>query len=229
MRFSRFFRLFVAPVLTVLFLALVYFLGSLGLLPDPVAVHWGISGQPDGFMTLDMYLWLTGAAFLALWLGLAATELVPTKTKLLRPLLTGLLTYLYVFILTIVASTTLIQIGAKETETPLSGFLIYILVIPVVAMIWLFMAKAKVDLGQELVISLRGIEVVRVPLEQVESIEVSRLRARDYGGWGLRYGSKTLAFIPSSGEGLLFTLEWGEKIAVRMDNPSEFLANQKKI
>ena len=63
--------------------------------------------------------------------------------------------------------------------------------------------------------------------QQVMAMEVATLRGRDYGGWGVRYGFNTLAFIPSSGDGVLFTLDWGEKIAVRMDRPEEFLANLK--
>lgn len=227
MRFSRTFRLIVAPMATVLFLLLAHFLGTLGLLPDPVAVHWGITGEPDGFLPLDSFLWFTGFGFFALWLGLAATELVPSRTKLLRPLLRGLLTYLYIFIFLVVASTTLLQIGALDAGSSLSGVWIYILLIPVVALVWLFLAKPQVVMEEHLVVSLRGIQIIKIPIEQVEAIEITTLQARSYGGWGLRYASKTLAFIPSSGEGILITLDWGEKIAVRMDNPSAFLANQK--
>ena len=227
MKFSRVFNLLLAPLSALVFLAIAAGLGTQGLLPDPLAIHWGPTGQADGFMGLNAYLFLTGIGFLALWSALVALELTPVKAKLLRPLLKGFTGYLYVFLLVIISVTTLLQLGTETAESSFAGALLYVLLVPIAMLIWLFLAKPTVEVNQNLVIKLRGIALVSVPTQQVMAMEVATLRGRDYGGWGVRYGFNTLAFIPSSGDGVLFTLDWGEKIAVRMDRPEEFLANLK--
>jgi len=57
---------------------------------------------------------------------------------------------------------------------------------------------------------------------------VMQLQARHYGGWGLRYAENTLALIPSSGRAILITLDWGEQIAVRMNEPDDFVGKYEK-
>ena len=59
----------VAPVLTIGFIAVSFSLASAGLLPDPVAIHWGVSGQADQFLDLNSYLWLVTISFVFYWSG----------------------------------------------------------------------------------------------------------------------------------------------------------------
>jgi len=212
-----------APLITIVFLAGSFFLASAGLLPDPVAVHWGVSGQADQFLDLNSYLWLMTVGFVAYWSGLVALEVFPLKARLLRPLLKSLLVGFYFFILLVVATTTVLQAGLDTDEGLFIGQWILLTLIPVAIMVWLFSAKPSLTVRDQLEIRLRGFLFLSVPAQAIESISVIQLQARHYGGWGLRYAANTLAFIPSSGGAVLIRLEWGEQIAVRMDASDDFV------
>ena len=198
-------------------------MASAGLLPDPVAIHWGVSGQADQFLDLNSYLWLVTLGFSAYWSGLVALEVFPSKAKLLRPLLKSLLVGLYFFILLLVATTIILQVLLDTDERLFIGQWILVILIPVAIMLWLLSAKPTLTVREQLEIKLRGFLFLSVPTQAIESIGVTQLLARHYGGWGLRYAANTLAFIASSGEAVLIKLEWGEQIALRMDNPNEFV------
>ena len=62
--FSRINRVFLTPASAALFLGWVSFLIASGALPDPVAIHWGITGQADGFISRDSYLIVVAPAIL---------------------------------------------------------------------------------------------------------------------------------------------------------------------
>ena len=218
MRFSRLTILFIFPIATAAFVLAASILGSQGLLPDPVAIHWGVTGEADGFMSLGSYLGLIGVGFAFFWAGLVALELVPMRARLLRPLLKGFAGYLYVFILALMALTTFLQIGGDRNQPSNVGLWILLIFIPVGFLIWLLLGTAKVSLGEFLEVRLRGVKVISIPGKEVTGIKVSDLKGKDFGGWGLRYASKTLAFIPNSGPAVVFELSWGEKIAIRSDD-----------
>lgn len=215
----------VAPVLTGGFLAVSFSLASAGLLPDPVAIHWGVSGQADQFLDLNSYLWLVTISFMFYWSGLVALEVSGVKAKLLKPLMKSLLVGLFFLILLVVTTTTLLQAGMETDESLFIGQWFLLVLIPVAIMVWLFSAKPSLRIGENLEIRLRGVMVLTVPVGAIESVGPIHIKARDYGGWGLRYASNTLAFIPSSGAAVLIKLDWGEAIAVRMDNPQDFVAS----
>jgi uncharacterized membrane protein len=215
----------VAPVLTVGFLVGSFSLGSAGLLPDPVAIHWGVSGQADQFLDLNSYLWLVTISFLSYLSGLVALEASGVKAKLLKPLMKSLLVGLFFFILLLVTTTTLLQAGLDTDESLFIGQWFLLVLIPVAIMVWLFSAKPSLRIQEDLEVGLRGLVLLTVPISAIESVSRINLQARDYGGWGLRYASNTLAFIPSSGAAVLIKLDWGEAIAVRMDNPQDFISS----
>jgi uncharacterized membrane protein len=215
----------VAPVLTIVFLVGSFSLASTGLLPDPVAIHWGVNGQADQFLDLNSYLWLVTISFLSYLSGLVALEASGVKAKLLKPLMKSLLVGLFFFILLVVITTTLLQAGLDTDESLFIGQWFLLVLIPVAIMVWLFSAKPSLRVQEILEIRLRGVVLLTVPLSAIESVSRINLQARDYGGWGLRYASNTLAFIPNSGAAVLIKLDWGEDIAVRMDNPQDFIAS----
>jgi len=213
----------IAPLVAIVLLVGSFLMASAGLLPDPVAIHWSVSGQADQFLDLNSYLWLVTLGFSAYWSGLVALEVLPSKAKLLRPLLKSLLVGLYFFILLLVAATIILQVLLDTDESLFIGQWIFFIVIPVAIMVWLLSAKPILTIREQLEIKLRNFLFLSVPIQAIESIGVTQLRARHHGGWGLRYAANTLAFIPSSGEAVLIKLGWGERIAVRMDNPNEFV------
>jgi hypothetical protein len=222
---SRLAIFLVAPVLTVGFIAVSFSLASAGLLPDPVAIHWGVSGQADQFLDLNSYLWLVTSSFSFYWTGLVALEVSGVKAKLLKPLMKSLLIGLFFLILLVVSTTTLLQAGMETDESLFIGQWFLLVLIPVAIMVWLFSAKPSLRVRENLEIRLRGVMVLKVPVGAIESLSPMHLKARDYGGWGLRYASNTLAFIPSSGSAVLIKLDWGEALAIRMDNPEDFVAS----
>ena len=62
--FLRLNRVFLIPASAALFLGWVLFLIASGALPDPVAIHWGITGQADGFISRDSYLLVVAPSIL---------------------------------------------------------------------------------------------------------------------------------------------------------------------
>ena len=215
----------VAPVLTIGFIAVSFSLASAGLLPDPVAIHWGVGGQADQFLDLNSYLWLVTISFVFYWTGLVALEVSGVKAKLLKPLMKSLLIGLFFLILLVVSTTTLLQAGMETDESLFIGQWFLLVLIPVAIIVWLFSAKPSLSVQENLEIRLRGVKVLTVPVGAIESVAPIHVKARDYGGWGLRYASNTLAFIPSSGAAVLIKLDWGEALALRMDNPEDFVAS----
>jgi hypothetical protein len=60
-------------------------------------------------------------------------------------------------------------------------------------------------------------------MQDVLGVETASMSSWNFGGLGIRVSGKTLAFIPSKGEGVVFSLHTGEKIAVRSKQASEVL------
>ena len=149
------------------------------------------------------------------------------KAKLLKPLMKSLLIGLFFLILLVVSTTTLLQAGMETDESLFIGQWFLLVLIPVAIMVWLFSAKPSLSVQENLEIRLRGVQGSHGGRSLVPSSRVAliHLKARDYGGWGLRYASNTLAFIPSSGAAVLIKLDWGEALALRMDNPEDFVAS----
>ncbi len=228
MRFSRAVVLIVYPIATLAFIFTTFYLGTQGLVPDPVAVHWGVTGQADGFMSLASYLWIIGIGFGLLWAGQLALELVPMRARLLRPLLKGFSGYLYGFILVLLVLTTMLQVGGDASQPANVGLWILLIFIPIGVLIWLVLGKPSVALEDSLDIRLRGVRVISIPEKDVVGVSLGDLKGREFGGWGLRYASRTLAFIPDSGPAVFFDLSWGERIAVRMDDAAEMAKTLKR-
>ena len=224
MQFSKVMVIVVFPLATLSFMVLTFYFGLQGQLPDPVAVHWGATGEADGFMALGSYLGLIGSAFILFWLGLLALELVPVRARLLRPLISAFGGYLYGLILVLMALTTFMQIGGNAAQSSNIGLWILLIFIPVGFLIWLLLSRPVISMDGFLEIRLRGLKVISIPAADVVKVTRGELRGRDFGGWGIRYATKTLAFIRNSGPSVIFELNWGEKIAVRIDDNDQ-LAN----
>jgi hypothetical protein len=84
-------------------------------------------------------------------------------------------------------------------------------------------------MGSELIVRLRGVKVLSVPMIDVVKVEKSKLYPWNMGGLGIRASGNTLAFMPSKGDGIVFTLRSGEKIAVRSHNTSLDVTRAKEI
>lgn len=220
--FSSLNRKFLIPASALLFLGWTYFLIASASLPDPVAIHWGVTGQADGFIARDSYLLVVAPAIaipLALQVLLYATQ---KKAPLIQRFIDAVTSIIYWMMFAIMFSATAIQIGSPDaTQGSFPVFLLAFLLILIPFSLWFSLAFPAIELGNELVIRLRGFKVLSVSMKEIQAVETVPMSPWNFGGLGIRASGKTLAFIPSKGEGVVFTLNSGEKIAVRSKQASE--------
>ena len=222
--FSRINRILLTPASAIVFLGWVYFLVSSAALPDPVAIHWGLSGQADGFISRDSYLLVVVPAILIPWMLQVLFYLLQKNVPLIRKFITAVLSIIYWMLFAIMFSATASQVGLFDAlQSNFPFFLIAILLILIPISLWFSLAFPSIELGNQLVVRLRGIKVLSIPMKSVISVKTASMSSWNYGGLGIRVSGKTLAFIPSKGEGVVFSLKTGEKIAVRSKQASEVL------
>jgi hypothetical protein len=113
----------------------------------------------------------------------------------------------------------LVQVGKRADEVSVSLWVWVLLVLIPVGLIFALLRAPSVVLGKDLRIQLLGITLLRLQYSELTGVTEVELRARDYGGLGVRYANKTLAFIPRAGKGVLITTNFGESLAIRSDSP----------
>ena len=220
--FSSINRFFLIPGSAAAFLVWVSFLIGSASLPDPVAIHWGITGLADGFIPRNDYLLVVAPAILIPWGLQVLFYVLQKKAPLIRKFIGAVLSIIYWMLFVIMLSATGAQVGI--TDAAQSGFpvsLIALLLILIPFSLWFSLAFPSIELGNELIVKLRGIKVLSVPMNEIQTVETASMSAWDFGGLGIRASGKTLAFIPSKGEGVVFSLYSGEKIAVRSQSALE--------
>ncbi len=222
----RFVFLLIAAMLTAGQFLLFQTLISTGALPNPIAVHWGFSGAPDGFGDPNAYVLGITFTYLVL-LSLLAYFGFGLRKRLLKPLLFGTMAFLFGFLFLLFSITTLIQVGRSATDAALEPWLLISLLVLPLGIVALALGTPQVSLSDKLQISVRGLALLKLDYSALVSVEQITLRARDFGGLGIRYGNKTLAFIPSPGSGVLISTNFGESIAVRTKNPEILIAALK--
>jgi hypothetical protein len=220
--FSSFNRHFLTPLSAAAFLVWVYFLISTSALPDPVAIHWGITGQADGFISRDSYMLVVAPAILIPWVLQILFYVLQKRLQLIRDFVGAVLSIVYWMLYVIMLSATASQIGvssAAQSNFPISLIALLLILIPF--SLWFSLAFPSIEIGNELVVRLRGIKVLSVPMKDVQTVETASMSSWSFGGLGIRVSGKTLAFIPSKGEGVVFSLRSGEKVAVRSKQAGE--------
>ena len=191
---------------------------SSGELPDPLAIHWGLSGEPDGFSNPSDFLRGVTIAYLVLLLLIAIASFT-FRRRLLGPLLFGFLVFFLILLAVIFSSSMLVQVGKRADEVSVSLWVWVLLILILVGLIFALLRAPSVVLGKDLRIQLLGITLLRLQYSELTGVTEIELRARDYGGLGVRYANKTLAFIPRAGKGVLITTGFGESLAIRSDSP----------
>lgn len=215
-------RLLFAPASAFIFLIWVNFLIISGSLPDPVAIHWGMTGQADGFIARSSYLLVVGPAIVIPLALKILFYFLLRKLTLIRKFIGAILSFTYWMLFVIMLSATATQIGssnAEQSNFPIVLIAFLLLLIPFT--IWFALAFPEIDLINALAIRMRGIKVLSVPFSEIRGVETAHMSPWNFGGVGIRVSGKTLAFIPSQGEGVVFSLNSGEKIAVRSKQASE--------
>jgi hypothetical protein len=222
--FLRALRVFLIPASAALFLSWVWFLIGSGGLPDPVAIHWGLSGQADGFLARDSYLLVVAPAILIPLMLQVLFYVLQKNVPLIRRFVAVVLSIIYWMLLLIMFFATISQVGLLDAgQSTFPVLLLAVLLIMIPVSLWFSLAFPSIEIGTELVVRLRGIKVLSVPMQDVLGVETASMSSWNFGGLGIRVSGKTLAFIPSKGEGVVFSLHTGEKIAVRSKQASEVL------
>lgn len=192
--------------------------------PDPVASHWGFSGDPDGFSSLNGQL-LISVLVLGLvaliWLALFFVKPIPMAVRTLIMAVVGLI---WLMLYALFFFTFFIQLGLTDaSQARLSIWVILgFVAVPVLLVPWL-LAKPQIGVGEKLTVRYWGISLLSVNYADLEEVAEGSVRAFDFGGWGVRYANKTTAFIPSSGKALGLKLATGERILIRTDSASELV------
>lgn len=209
-------KIFAAAVALVLahlgFLILSY---QLGWLAEPIPVHWGPSLAPDRFVSFEQHLIEIAIlqVFALLFLGISAF----THRRLLSGLLgfTGLGVFL---LLQLIAwTTTVIQLSDEQQGFPFNLFLI-LLAIPMVLVV-VVLQVPQVELGERIRVKVSGLPILTLDYDDIADIEIVQLRARDYGGFGIRYSRGKLAFMPKPGRGLELKLKSAESVVIYSTQP----------
>jgi len=81
--------------------------------------------------------------------------------------------------------------------------------------------RVSVDWRGLRVVSLFGIPMKRIPLDQVDVVEATDIRPMDWGGWGYRIMPGRSAVVLRSGPGLVVTSTSGKQFAITIDDPEE--------
>ena len=222
--FSRIHRVFLIPASAALFLGWLWFLTSSGSLPDPVALHWGLSGQADGFLARDSYMLVVAPTILIPLVLQVLFYVLQRNLPLIQKFVAVVLSVIYWMLFVIMFFATISQVGlldAAQSNFPVLLIAVLLILIPI--SLWFSLAFPSMEIGTELTVRLRGIKVLSVPMKEVLGVETTSMSSWNFGGLGIRVSGKTLAFIPSKGEGVVFSLKTGEKIAVRSKQASEVL------
>lgn len=186
-----------------------------GLIQEPIPVHWGISLQPDRFVSFEQHLW--EMSFLQLGsLGLL-TFAAFTKRRLLSGLLTLSGIGIFIILNVVAWAVTLIQISGGTQGFPVF-LLLLILVIPI-SVLALVLRAPTIVIDDLLRIKYGAISFLTLDFSEIEQTEIVELRARDFGGLGIRYSKNKLAFIPRAGKAISLKLKSGESVLVYSQQP----------
>jgi len=81
--------------------------------------------------------------------------------------------------------------------------------------------RVSVDWRGLRVVSLFGIPMKRIPLDQVHVVEATEIRPMEWGGWGYRIMPGRSAVVLRSGPGLVVTTAADKQFAITIDDPEQ--------
>lgn len=81
--------------------------------------------------------------------------------------------------------------------------------------------RVSVDWRGLRVVSLFGIPLKRIALDQVAVVEATEVRPMDWGGWGYRVMPGRSAVVLRSGPGLVVTTAADKQFAITIDDPEQ--------
>lgn len=108
-----------------------------------------------------------------------------------------------------------------EGGIEVAGFGLIVMVAAVLVCASFIRLRVSVDWRGLRVVSLFGIPLKRIPLDQVAVVESTDIRPMDWGGWGYRVMPGRSAVVLRSGPGLVVTTASGKQFAITIDDPEQ--------
>jgi hypothetical protein len=205
---------------------LIFWLDSAGQLPNPMAIHWGITMQPNGFVSVSEFALSVLILQLALWLPLLLADVRPKSKTRIRNLVVLVLGIVFWLVTTILCVSLFVQIGAADGAAvyfPWPLFAVILLSVPVLLAFLLSMPEVVV--GKDVQIRLRGLNIMSFGPEEIVSASVGVVSAREFGGWGIRLTTRKIGFVPSKGPAVKLNLQDGTEVSIRSKDPKAVVAS----
>ena len=217
---------FLGPIAPIaLFNFWVFWLDGQGLLPNPMATHWGVSGAADGFTDLGGHLLWANFAFVIAYGIFAIVLWYPKIYPSLRKLLMIIVGYFAVFITALMVYITAIQIGVSDsTSVSLNGWFVPILILPVLLLVPMLLTSPKIVLGEKLQVRIWNMNFLTLDFTKIAKVSEEFVRPAQFGGWGLRISGGKVAFVTSKGPALRIDTLDGEVILVRSNQVENLIA-----
>lgn len=221
---------FFQPVAIAALQLLIYQLDSTGQLPNPMAIHWGITMQPDGFVSIGGFALTFLVIQLVIWIPsfvLSIWVSAKVRIKNLLLLVAGIVFWL---ISGIVAISLLIQVGVSDATDVRFPFPVFASLIVFAPLLLIFiLAMPEVVVGENIEIKLRGYTVMSFPPAEVVGVSEAVASARDFGGWGVRLTLRKIGFIPSSGPAVKLILKDGTEVFIRSNAPQAVVKQIEEV
>ncbi len=205
---------------------LIYSLHFAGQLPNPMAIHWGITMQPDGFASVSDFALTVLIAQLALWLPSIAADIWPKSKIRIRNLLILVFGIVFWLVTAILCVSLFIQVGATDAaavDFPWPVFVVILLAVPV--LLGFLLSMPEVLVGESVQIRLRGLTIMSFDPEEIVSASVGVVSAREFGGWGIRLTTRKIGFVPSKGPAVKIYLQDGTEVSIRSKDPKAIVAS----
>ena len=191
-----------------------------GQLPNPMAIHWSITMQPDGFVSVSEFA-LTVLVFqIVLWLPSLVTDIWLKPKRRIANLLKTVFGIVFWLVTGIVYLSVLIQIGASEAvavDFPLPVFVAILLSIPV--LLTFLLSMPEIVVSENVQVRVRGLNIMSFDPEEIVSASEGVVTAREFGGWGIRVTTRKIGFVPSKGPAVKLNLQDGTEVSIRSKDP----------
>ena len=205
---------------------LIFWLDAAGQLPNPMAIHWGITMQPDGFVTVSEFALSVLILQLVLWLPLLLADVWPKSKTRIRNLVVLVLGIVFWLVTTILCVSLLIQVGATDAaavDFPWLVFVVIVLAVPV--LLGFLLSMPEVAVGKDVQVRLRGLNIMSFGPEEIVSASVGVVSAREFGGWGIRLTTRKIGFVPSKGPAVKLNLQDGTEVSIRSKDPKAIVTS----
>jgi uncharacterized protein with PQ loop repeat len=205
---------------------LIYLLDFAGQLPNPMAIHWGITMQPDGFVSVSDFALTVLILQLALWLPSLAADIWPKSKIRIRNLVILVIGIVFWLVTAILCVSLFIQVGATDAAAvdfpwPISA----VLLLSVPVLLAFLLSMPEVVVGKDVQIRLRGLNIMSFDPEEIVSASVGVVSAREFGGWGIRLTTRKIGFVPSKGPAVKLNLQDGTEVSIRSKDPKAIVGS----